>query len=186
MGSRAAAVAVLLLLLAVGAGIWYLALGGREFIESTVLGGKEAVEVELAFTYTPVATSPLSDVEVDISVSAKRVRVGPGIEFKKPVVKEGPEDKIRAKAPGAEVYFRKVITIYDEEGNLLFNRTMEFTTGTDKTITIYISADEVRGDKLLIIVDIYIRVELPTPRGAPAPSAIEVSIHREVETNIQR
>ena len=186
MGSRAAAVAVaVLLLLAVGAGIWYLALGGRELIESTVLGGKEAVEVELAFTYTPVTASPLRDVEVDISVSARRVRVRPGIEFKKPVVKEG-EDNIGRAAPGAKVYFRKVITIYDEEGNLLFNRTMEFTKGTDKTITIYISADEVRGDKLLIVVDIYIRVELPTPRGAPAPSAIEVSIHREVETNIQR
>ena len=184
MGSRAAV--AILLLLAVGAGIWYLALGGKEFIESTVLGGKEAIEVELTFTYTPVATSPLRDVEVDISVSARRMRAGPDIEFKKPVVKEGPEDKIRAVAPGAEVYFRKVITIYDEEGNLLFNRTMEFTKGTDKTIIIYISADEVRGDELLVVVNIYIRVELPTPPGVPAPSAIEVSIHREVKTNIQR
>ena len=184
MGSRAAA-AVLLLLLVVGAGIWYLALGGREFLETKFLG-KEAVEVELAFTHTPVASSPLKDVKVDISVSARRVRIGPGVEFKKPIVREGPEDKIRAVAPGAEVYFRKAITIYDEEGNLLFNRTMEFTKGADRTITIYVSADEVRGDKLVIIVDIYIRVELPTPPGKPAPSAIEVSIHREIETNIQR
>ena len=183
MSSRAAV--AILLLLAVGVGIWYMALGGREFVESTILGRKEAVEVELTFTYTPVATSPLRDVKVDISVSARKVRVGPDIEFKEPVVREGPEDKIRAAAPGAEVYFRKVIMIYDEEGNLLFNRTMEFTKGTDKTIIIYISADEVRGDKLLVVVDIYIRVKLPTPPGVPAQT-IEVSIHKEIETGIQR
>jgi len=176
---------VALLLLVVGAGLWYFALGGRETIEAIVLG-KEAVEVEVAFTYTPVASSPLRDIEVDISVRAKRVRVGPGTEFKKPIVWERPEDKVKAMAPGAKVYFRKVITIYDEEGSPLFNRTMEFVKGTDRTITIYMSADEVKGEKLLIVIDVYIRVELPTPPWTPAPSTIEVSIHREVETNIQQ
>ena len=183
MASRAAVAVAVLLFLAAAFGIWYAGLGGKEFVEKTLFG-REAVAVELSFTYKPVASSPLRDVQVYLSVTAKKVKVGPDVEFKKPVVKEGREDKIRSAAPGAEVYFRKTILIYDEEGNLLFNRTMEFTKGADRTITIYISAGEVKGDKLLVIVDIYIRVELPKPEGAPGPSVIEVTVHREVETNI--
>ncbi|OYT51588.1 hypothetical protein B6U66_03735 [Candidatus Bathyarchaeota archaeon ex4484_135] len=185
MASRAVIVVAVLLFLAAGVGIWYAGLGGKEFIEKTLFG-QEAVAVELSFTYKPVASSPLRDIEVYLSVTAKRIKVGPDVEFKKPIVREGHEDKIRSAAPGAEVYFKKTILIYDEEGNLLFNRTMEFTKGTDRTITIYISAGEVKGDKLLVVVDIYIRVELPKPEGAPGPSVIEVTVHREVETNIVR
>ncbi|RLI09597.1 hypothetical protein DRO32_00305 [Candidatus Bathyarchaeota archaeon] len=183
MASRAALAIAVLLLLAAGIGVWFIGLGGREFFEKALFG-EEAIRVELSFTYEPVASSPLTDVKVHISVEARRMRVGPDVEFKKPVVKEGLEDKIRSKAPGANVTFVKTILIYDEEGNLLFNRTMTFEKGTDKTIIIYISGGEVKGDKLLVIIDIYIRVELPTPRGVPTPRVIEKVIHREIETNI--
>jgi len=183
MASRAAVAIAVLLLLAAGIGVWYIGLGGKEFFEKALFG-KEAVQVELSFTYKPIASSPLRDVEVYISVEAKRMKVGPDVEFKKPMVKEGPKDKIRSEAPGANVTFVKTILIYDEEGNLLFNRTMVFEKGTDKTIIIYISGEEVKGDKLLVIIDIYIRIELPTPKGVPTPRVIEITIHREIETNI--
>jgi len=183
MASRVALAIAVLLLLAAGVGIWYVGLGGKEYFEKALFG-REAVQVELSFTYEPVASSPLRDVKVHISVEAKRMKVGPDVEFKKPMVKEGAKDRIRSEAPGANVTFVKTILIYDEEGNLLFNRTMVFEKGTDKTIIIYISGEEVKGDKLLVVIDIYIRVELPTPPGVPTPRVLEITIHKEIEANI--
>jgi uncharacterized protein YxeA len=163
----------IILIVIVALGVWYMFLGGREYIETGLLG-QDAVAVEIKTTHTAVESSPLKDVTVDVQVKAYKTRVQRNLNLKLgPTEKEYRYKEISEdKMPDyvTQVNFTKTIAIYNATGDLIFQRTMTFTKGTDKIITIYGTVEELKpGTTIKIVITIYIKIDLPAQAGMVMP-----------------
>lgn len=162
---------ILVVLIATGA--WYMFLGGREYIEAGILG-QDAVAAEITITHQPVTASPeMSNMTINVDVKCYKTRVSKTMNLKVgPTqkayhVREISEDK--AVAHGAQVEFKKNITIYNATDHIVFQRTMTMTKGTDKVITIYSTVEELKPGTN---VKIEIRIHMKLTPGGMAPSTI--------------
>jgi len=170
---------------------WYAFLGGREYIDTQLLG-QEAVVVELTVRYMPITSSPISDLEIEVEAEAHRARISRGVDLtldakhKAYSIREVSGDRVAEY--GAQVHFTKKITIINATGDVIFERTLELEKGADMVITIYGTTDELKpGTDITIIVDISMSLTLPVPENVPeqAPRTIERTIHREITTQIE-
>jgi len=147
--------------------------------------GQEAVVAELNMNVSPVASSPLSDISISVEARAYRSRVSASAMRRGYDVAEASKDRIAEY--GASVQFEKNITIYNATGHIVFQHILSFTKGADRKFTIYLPTDEVKpGTELKIVVDIEIKLTLPTPQGAPqVPTMITRTIHKEILAPVQ-
>jgi len=86
------------------------------------------------------------------------------------------------KHPSAQVYFSNNMTIYNATGHVIFNRTMIFRKGADRTIMVYAPLEDVEpGTSMTIVMDIDLRITLPTPEDTPSiKNTITKTIHKEI------
>ncbi|MGQ9468219.1 MAG: hypothetical protein ACUVTD_00055 [Nitrososphaerales archaeon] len=173
---------VLIILIAIGT--WYAFLGGKEYIDTQILG-QEAVAVEVTMTYSPIASSPISDLGINIEARAYKTRVSKAIDLtldayhKVYHMKEISGDRLAMY--GASVSFTKTITIYNASAAIIFQRTLTFEKASDRTITIYGTINELEPfTDIRIVVDIHMVLTLPAPVG----HTIERTIQREITIHV--
>jgi len=157
---------------------------GMFFFGQEVLA-QEVVVAELNMSVSPIASSPLSDISVSVEAKAYRSRVSVSAMRRGYDVAEVSEDKIAGY--GATVEFQKNVTIYNATGHMVFQNVLSFTKGADRKFTIYLPPEEAKqGSELTIVVDIKIKLTLPTPQGAPSvPNVITRTIHKEMHATVQ-
>ena len=178
---------ILVVLIAIGA--WYTLLGGREYIETEILG-QDAVAAEITLTHQPITASPeLRNMTINVNVRCYKTRVSKAINIragptqKEYYVRDFSEDK--AATHGAHVEFEKTITIYNATGHIVFQRTMTMTKGTDKVITIYSTVEELKpGTNAKIEIKIHMKLTLPT-RGMATPTIVELTLERTITTTVK-
>ena len=140
--------------------------------------GQEVLAQEVVVTEISMAVNPVgSPIYVDVSFEAEayRTRVDRGALGRGYDIKETSGDNI----PGAEVHFSNNMTIY-ADGVLVFNRTMVFEKGADRTIEVYASLEDVEpGTELTITIEIEIRIDLPTG------GSITRTVEREIVTQVE-
>lgn len=157
------------LIIIVGVGMFFV---GQEALS------QEVVVTEISMAVNPVG-SPVSNVDVPLEAEAYRARVDRGALGRGCDTKEASGDNI----PGAEVHFSNNMTIYNATGHVVFNRTMTFEKGVDRTIKVYAPLEEVEpGTEITIVIDIEVDVTLPA--GA-VPGTITITIHREITVQVQ-
>lgn len=179
----------IVLVVIVALSVWYMFLGGREYIETGLLG-QDAVAVDITLTHQPITASPeMKNMTINIDVKCYKTRVSKAINLKVgPTQKEyhvreiSKEDK--AAAHGAQVEFKKIITIYNETGDLVFQRTMTMNKATDKVITIYSSVEELKpGSTVKIVIKIDMKIT-PPPQGM-APSIIQWTLEKTITKTVE-
>lgn len=177
---------VLITLIAIGT--WYAFLGGKEYIDTQILG-QEVVAVEITMEYSPITSSPMRDLDITIAARAYKTKVSKAIDLtldalhKSYHMREISEDRLAMY--GAHVSFNNTIIIYNATGAVIFQRALTFEKGADRTITIYGTINELEpSTDIRIVVGIHMILTLPTPPGVPAPSIIERTIHKEITTHI--
>jgi hypothetical protein len=180
----------IILVIIVALGVWYMLLGGREYIETSILG-QDAVAVDITFTHHPITASPeMRNMTIDIEVKCYKTRVSKAID-----IEAGPTEKKyhiqlistedKAAAHGAQVEFDKTITIYNGTGHLVFKRTMTMNKATDKVIKIYSSVEELKpGTTAKIEIKIEMEITLPTPQGM-TPSTIQWTLEKSFTKTIE-
>jgi len=173
---------VLIMLIAIGT--WYAFLGGQEYIDTQILG-QEAVAVEITMTYSPMASSPISDLGITVEARAYKTKISKNIDLtldayhKVYHMKEISEDRLAMH--GASVSFTKTITIYNADDEIIFQRTLEFNKASDRTITIYGTINELEpSTDIRIVIDIHMALTLP----APVEHTIGRTIQKEITTHI--
>lgn len=142
------------------------------FVGQQVLA-QEVVVTEISIAVDPLG-SPISNVDISLEAKAYRARVDRGALGRGYDIIETSEDNIA----GAEVYFSNNMTIYNATGHVIFNRTMVFEKGADRTIEVYAPLEDVEsGTEMTIVIDIELEVTLPS--GA-VPGTITQTIHKEI------
>lgn len=142
------------------------------FVGQQVLA-QEVVVTEISIAVNPLG-SPINDVDVSLEAEAHRVRVDRGALGRGYDIMETSGDNLA----GAEVYFSNNMTIYNATGDVVFNRTMVFEKGADRTIKVYAPLEDVEpGTEMTIVIDIELEVTLPS--GA-VPGTITQTIHKEI------
>lgn len=149
--------------------------------------GQEAVVVEMKVNADPVTSSPPSDVSVSIVyVRAYRSRVSASDFRRQYRAVESSGNKL-SDFPGATVQFVKNVTIYNNAtGEILYQHILNFTNIADRNVTCYLPTEGIApGTVLKIVVNIWIRIELPTPPLTPAPQTIERTITKVVYATVE-
>ena len=135
--------------------------------------------IELNKDVTPIFGSPLQDLDVKFSAVAYQDYV-PEIDYQRQYsIAESSQDEI-ADA-GAQVEFTLTITVTNESGQTVFQKTFSYTKGSDRTFTIYGNASDIQLYRSMAIkTEQYIKITLPTeaaiqhaPDGTPIPTVIE-------------
>ena len=149
-------------------------LGVTMFLVGQQVLAQEAVVTEISIAVDPLG-SPMSDVDVSLEAEAHRARVDIGALGRGYDMKQTSGDNLA----GAEVYFSNNMTIINTAtGEVLFNRTIVFEKGADRTIEVYVPSEDVEpGTEMTIVIDIELEVTLPS--GA-VPGTITRTIHKEI------
>jgi hypothetical protein len=179
----------IVLVVIVALGVWYMFLGGREYIETSILG-QDAVAVDITFTHHPITASPeMRNMTIEMSVKCYKTRVSKTINIRAGPAQKGyhvkeisTEDK--AATHGAQVEFKKTITIYNETGHLVFQRTMTMNKATDKVITIYSSVEELKPGST-VKIEIKIDMEITLPPQGMAPSTIQWTLEKSFTKTVE-
>jgi len=132
-----------------------------------------ASAVELTMVNHPVASSPLSNL--DLTFEARAYTVPTNSNFLNEVTEGGPHrrhflrevsgDKV-ARWLGAHVSFSHNITIYNATGAVIFEKNFTWTKGVDRSITVYGNTSEIEpGTPIRIVICSSLTLTLPRGRG---------------------
>lgn len=147
---------------------------GMFFVGQEVLA-EEVVVTEISMAVDPVGI-PMSNVDVSFEAEAYRARVYRGALGRGYDIRETSGDNLA----GAEVYFSNNMTIYNATGHAVFNRTIVFEKGADRTIEVYAPLEDLEpGTEMRIVIDIEIEITLPT--GA----SITRSVHKDFTVPVE-
>jgi len=146
--------------------------------------------IELNKDVTPIFGSPLQDIDIKFSATAYQDYI-PETDYRKQYnIVESNQDEIASA--GAQVELTLTITVTNESGQTVFQKTFSYTKGSDKTFTIYGNASDIQlYSSVTITTEHHIKITLPIdvatqylPDGTPIPTIIERTTQNTAQITI--
>lgn len=135
--------------------------GAFTFLVGQEALGQEVVVTEIRMTVDPSGI-PVSDVDVSFDAETHRARVYKGAIEREYYIKETSGDNIA----DAEVSFRNKMRIYNATEGVVFDRTIVFERGLDRTIKVYVPSKYFEpGTEMKIIIDIEMEITFLTGKS---------------------